>query len=137
MTDAITKFNIDLQAHLKDAQNRLASLNAQASASVEHANTEVLRQIAALEERAHHAKASVEAANAEMRKWADDSISAVADWKAKRDVSRLVARADRAEQYAKAASQVAVAGVEAAEKAALDARLARSEAVDARASRPV
>lgn len=137
MTDAITKFNIDLQAHLKDAQNRLAALNAQASASVEHANTEVRRQIVELEERAHHAKASVEAANAEMRKWADDSISAVADWKAKRDVSRLVARADRAEQYAKAASQVAVAGVEAAEKAALDARLARSEAVDARASKPV
>ena len=135
MTDAITKFNVELQAHLKDAQNRLAALNDKAAASVDHADKEIRRQITALEERAHKAKTSVEAANAEMKKWAADSLTVVTEWKAKHDVNRLATRADRAEHYAKAASQVAIAGVEAAEKAALDARLARADADGAKASK--
>ena len=131
MTDAITKFNVDLQAHLKEAQNRLAALNSQASAGIEHANKELQRQVSALDERANKAKAAVEAANAEMKKWMADSVAAVSDWKSKNDVVRLNARADRADRYALAASQVAVASVEAAERAALDAKLARAEADEA------
>ncbi len=131
MTDAITKFNVDLQTHLKEAQNRLTSLNSQAAAGIEHANKELHRQVLALDERANKAKAAVEAANAEMKKWMADSVAAVSDWKSKNDVVRLNGRADRADRYALAASQVAVASVEAAERAALDAKLARAEADEA------
>ncbi len=131
MTDAITKFNVDLQAHLKEAQNRLTALNSQAAAGIEHANKELHRQVLALDERANTAKAAVESAHVEMKKWMADSVAAVSDWKSKNDVVRLNGRADRADRYALAASQVAVASVEAAERAALDARLARAEADEA------
>lgn len=131
MTDAITKFNVELQAHLKEVQNRLAALNSQAAAGAEHANNELHRQVSALDERIHKAKDAVEAANTEMKKWVADSITAISEWKSKNDVGRLNTRADRADRYALASSQVAVASVEAAERAALDARLARLEADEA------
>jgi stress response protein YsnF len=135
MTDAITKFNIQMTDTLKSAQNRLEVLNAKAKAGAEHADKEIRKQIAALEEQAHKAKVSIESAYADMKKSVAEPMSAVTEWKAKFDVSRLDGRAERAEHYAKAASEVAIASVAAAEKAALDARLARTEAVAAKSAK--
>jgi hypothetical protein len=120
---------------LQTVQNRLEELSAKLGANVQHAEKEIRKQITALEERAQTTKASVETANAEMKKWAAESVSTVSEWKAKHDVSRLVARAERAEHYAKACAQVAVASVEAAEQAALDAKLARMDADAAKSAK--
>ncbi len=127
MTDAITTFNLSLQAHVKDLQDRIAALNAKADTGLEHAGQEVRRQIDLLEARADKAKASVEASASVVQKWRDDSIETIQGWKTKLDVSMLKARADRADHYAKAASEVAIASVSAAEAAALAAKLAHAD----------
>lgn len=135
MSSAVTAFNLQLQTSLKALQNRLEALNAKGAASAEHAEKEIRSQIAALEGQAQKAKVSIEAARAEVSKWADDPAATVTAWKAKFDASQLASRADRAARYAEAAAQVAIAGVEQAERAALDAKLARSEADHAKASK--
>lgn len=135
MTDALTKFNLHLQAHVKDVENRFTALNAKVGANIDHADKELRRQIAALEESAAKAKTSAEASAAVVTKWVADSVSTVEEWKSKLDIGMLTARAERADQYAKAASDVAIAGVDAAEKAALDAKLAHADVRAAKASK--
>jgi hypothetical protein len=135
MSDAIARFNVQLLTSVKALQNSIEALNAKGAASVEHAEKEVRSQITALEQRGQKAKASLEAARADVMKWADDSAATVAGWKAGFDATRLTERADRATRYAEAASQVAIASVEQAEKATLDAKLAHAEAAAAKASK--
>jgi hypothetical protein len=135
MTDAITAFNVQMQAQMKAWQNSIEALNAKGMANAELAEKEIRSQIKALEDSGHKAKASLDAARADVMKWVDDPVTTVTGWKAKFDVAMLVARADRADQYAKAAAQVASATVEAAQKAALDAKLARTEAEAAKVSK--
>jgi BMFP domain-containing protein YqiC len=137
MTDAITTFNVQLQTSLKALQNRIEALNAKGAASAEHAEKEIRAQISTLEENAHKAKASLDAAQAEVTKWVDDPSGMVSGWKAKFDAHKLNERAERAERHAQAASQVAIASVENAEKASLAAKLARADAASAKASAPV
>ena len=128
MINAITKFNIAMQTQMTAFNDRLTSLNTKMKANADDADKEIRKQIGVLEGNAQKARTSLEAARTEMEKWADDSMSTVAGWKTKVDVAMLAARADRAEHYAAAASEVAVAGVAAAEKATLDASLARKDA---------
>jgi hypothetical protein len=135
MTDAITAFNVQMQAQLKAVQNSIEALNAKGMANAEVAEKEIRSQIKALEDSGHKAKASLDAARADIMKWVDDPATTVTGWKAKFDVAMLVARADRADKYAKASSQVAAAAIEAAQKAALDAKLARSEAESAKVAK--
>lgn len=135
MSDAIAKFNVQLLSSMKALQNRIEALNAQGAANFESAEKEIRNQIAVLEQRGKTAIASLEAARADVMKWADDPVATVASWKTKFDASRLSERADRATRYAEAASQVAVAGIEQAEKAMLDAKLAHAEAASAKANK--
>jgi hypothetical protein len=135
MTDAITAFNVQMQTQMRALQNSITALNAKGMANAELADKEIRSQIKALEESGLKAKSSLDGARAEVTKWADDPIATVTGWKTKVDVSMLAARADRADKYALAASQVAAASVEAAQKAALDAKLARSEAEAAKATK--
>ena len=128
MINAITKFNAERQVQMKAVQNRLAAFSSMAEANVGDADKEIRKQFKALDDRAHTAKASLDAARAEMQKWADDSMSTITGWKNQLDVTMLAARADRAERYAAAASEVAAATVEAAAKAALEASRARADA---------
>lgn len=135
MSDAVVKFNVQLLSSMKALQNRIEALNAQGAANFESAEKEIRNQIAALEQRGKTAKASLEAARADVMKWADDPVATVTAWKTKFDASRLSERADRATRYAEAASQVAVASIEQAEKAVLDAKLAHAEAASAKAGK--
>lgn len=135
MINAVTKFNVEMQTQMTAFNDRVKALNANVKLNVDNADKEIRKQIAVLETNAQKAKTSLESARAEMEKWADDSRSTVTGWIDKFDVAMLSARADRAEHYATAASEVAVAGVAAAEKAMLDASLARKEAVAAKSAK--
>jgi hypothetical protein len=135
MADALTKFNLQLIDTMKAAQNNLEAINAKGAANLDHAEKEIRVRIASLEQSALKAKSSLEHARDEVVKWVDDSADSVAGWKAKFEVSRLAERADRATKYAGAASQVAVAAVEQAEKAMLDAKLAHAEVDAAKAAK--
>lgn len=57
-----------------------------------------------------------------------ETKEAIAEWKAKHDAQKLNARADRAEAYAADAIFMAVASIDEAEVAILDALVARNDA---------
>jgi hypothetical protein len=57
-----------------------------------------------------------------------ETKEAIKDWKAKRETQKLNARADRAEAYAADAIEFALASVDEAEGAILDAAVARMDA---------
>ena len=89
-------------------------------------------------------RVKVTAAQAEIKNWVEEKKTAtgdkIADWKAKREASKLQDRADQAERYAAAAADVAVAALVEAEQAALEAWLARQDArsvLPNKASEPV
>jgi hypothetical protein len=67
-----------------------------------------------------------------VKKWVDDFKAAsnekIAEWKDKREKAKLQSRAENAERYAVAAAVVALAAVDEAEQAALEAWLPRKDA---------
>ena len=77
-------------------------------------------------------QAKVRAAQADMKNWAEEQQAItgekIAEWRARREIAKLQNRADRAERYAAAAAEVAVATVDEAERASLEAWLARADA---------
>lgn len=135
MTSAATHFNLALMASLKEAQNSLEALNARGAENIAHVEKDMRARVAALGVSAEKAKAGLKVAEAEVLKWVDDSAATVTAWKSKFDAQQLAHRAERTELYAEAASQVAIAALAAAEKAALDAKLARADAHAAKASK--
>ncbi len=128
MSNAITKFNVKLQAKMKDVEQRLETLKASTVKQAEHAEKAIRAHVATLETSAHEAKVSLDHARTEMGSWVDDAKTTVTNWKAELDSNMLHARADRAERYADASLVVALAGVDEAEKAMLSASLARKDA---------
>lgn len=87
--------------------------------------------------RVEQGRAKIAAAQADIKGWADEKKAAtsdkIAEWKAKRELTKLQGRADKAERYAAAASAVAVAALDEAEEASLEAWLARQDANSAQA----
>jgi hypothetical protein len=77
-------------------------------------------------------RTKVETAQADVKKWVDEfklaSNEKIAEWKAKREKAKLQSRAENAERYAVAAAVIALAAVDEAEQAALEAWLARKDA---------
>lgn len=77
-------------------------------------------------------KKKVEQAHASLKARAELKIAqvkdAVQEWKANREINKLNARADRAEQYAADAVYVAIAALNEAEEAIFDAVVARMDA---------
>lgn len=130
MSNAMTKFNIEMQAKMKAVETRLERLKTNIAKQAEHADKAISSHVADLEGNAHKAKSSLDHARTYMASWVDDAQATVTDWKAKFDNKMLHARADRAERYADAALVVALSGVDEAEKAMLSAGLARKDAED-------
>jgi len=87
--------------------------------------------------RVEQGRARIAAAQADIKERADEKKAATSDkiteWKSKRELSKLQGRADKAERYAAAASAVAVAALDEAEEASLEAWLARQDANSAQA----
>jgi predicted nucleic acid-binding Zn-ribbon protein len=85
-----------------------------------------------VQRRIEQGRAKVAAAQSEVNDWVDQRKVAtsdkIAEWKAKRETTKLQNRADKAERYAAAAIDVAVAALDEAEQAALEAWLARQDA---------
>jgi len=77
-------------------------------------------------------KQRVEKARADLKVWADQKAAetkeAISEWKAKHEARKLNARSERAEAYAEAAVVLALASIDEAEEAILDAAAARMDA---------
>jgi DNA-binding protein YbaB len=132
MSERIDQFYETLRLKLADVDKKLSALKAKTDAQGQNAEREMRTYLDALQKRIEQGQAKASAAQAEVAKWMEQRKAAggavIAEWKSKGELTKLRARADFAERYALAAIDVAVAAMDAAEEAALEAWLARHDA---------
>jgi hypothetical protein len=139
MGQRIDQFSENLRVKLTNIDNGLNGLKAKIDGKAQDAEQKVRSHLEKVQRQMEQNRAKVSASQAEVNEWVEDRKVATADkiaeWKAKRETSRLQNRADKAEQYAAAANIVASAAVDEAEQAALESWLAREDANAAQAKR--
>ena len=132
MNETFDKFYSDVRTKINDADKRLKDLLASARSAGQKAKVDAKAHLAALETKAKEDQAKLEASEAKVKAWAlqKKAITAdkIAEWKAQRQVKKLNDRADDAESYAVATMQVASAAIDEAERAAIEAVVARIDA---------
>jgi hypothetical protein len=132
MGQRIDQFCEDLRLKLTNTDSGLSGLKAKIDGKAEHAEQEVRSHLDKVRKRLEQGRAKIAADKAEIKNWADSQKAAtsdkIAEWKATREASKLQNRADKAERYAAATADIAVAALDDAEEAALEAWLARQDA---------
>ena len=132
MSERIDQFCENLRLKLTNIDNGLNSVKAKVDQKAKDAEQEVRGHLDKVEKRIESDRAKLTAAQSEAKKWVEERKAAtrdkIAEWKAKREKSKLQNRADSAEQYAAAAIVIAGAAVDEAERAAMEAWLARQDA---------
>ncbi|MGA7181625.1 MAG: hypothetical protein WBX11_18860 [Thiobacillaceae bacterium] len=137
MGQRIDQFCETLRIKLTNVDSGLNDLKAKIDKKAQHAEQDIRSHLDGLQRRIEQDQKKVSAARAEVKDWMDsrkvDTHAKIAEWKAKHETSKLQNRADKAERYAAAAIVIAVAAVDEAEEAALEAHLARQDAGAAQA----
>ncbi len=132
MGQHIDQFSEDLRLKLTKIHDGLDGLKTKIEGKAQNAEQEVRGHLQDVQQHIERERSKVSAAQAEVKGWAENRKNATRDkiveWKAKRETSKLLQRADDAERYASAAADVAFAAVDDAEQAALEAWLARQDA---------
>jgi membrane protein involved in colicin uptake len=132
MSEKFNNFCSELRTRINDADRRIKDLKASALGASEKARVEARAQLAALENKAKEQKARTAAAEAKAKAWVEEKKTMthdkIAQWKEQRDGKRLVARADLSEHYATTAMEIAASAVDEAERAAVEAVVARMDA---------
>ena len=139
MGQRIDQFCDDLRVKLSNIESRFDSLKAKIEGKAQNAERDVRSHLAQVQGRIEQDRAKVSAARVKVKDWVESRKTAttdrVAEWKAKREITKLQNRADEAEAYAAAAICAALSGVDEAEKAVLEAWLARLDADSAPAKK--
>jgi uncharacterized phage infection (PIP) family protein YhgE len=132
MSERINKFCQNLQTRLNDLESRTLALKERLKSAPKQAEEELHGQIARLQERIDSQKKAANKARADIENWFEqkkaEGKATVEQWKEKHEANKLARRADRAEEYAAAAVLVALACVDEAEQAVLEAIAARLDA---------
>jgi hypothetical protein len=132
MGTRIDQFCEDFRQKLTMTASGLDGLKDKIAGKAANVDQDVRSHLDRVNKRIGQGRAKVTAAQAEIKNWTEDKKIAteqkVAEWKTKRQSGQLQNRADRAERYAAAASDVAIAAIDEAEKASLEACLARVDA---------
>lgn len=132
MNQRIDQFRETFRIKLMQADSDLSALKGKIDAKAETAEREARASLAAVTKRIEQAEPTVLAARVEVDKWVKQqkatAQNSIAELKIKGETASLKARAEVAERYALAAVDVAVTAIDAAEKAALEAWLARRDA---------
>ena len=132
MGQRIDQFYETLHLKLTNVDSNISALKAKIDGKVRTAERDVQDHLDAVKRRLDLEQAKVRAAQADMKNWAEEQQAItgdkIAEWRARREIAKLQNRADRAERYAAAAAEVAVAAVDEAERASLEAWLARADA---------
>ena len=132
MGQRIDQFCENLRQKLTMADSGLDGLKAKIASNARTAEQDVQSHLDRVRKRIEQGRAKVSAAQAEVKNWADQRETVtreeIAEWKAKREIDKLQSRADSAERYAAAAIGLAVAAIDEAEQASLEAWLARADA---------
>ncbi len=121
-----------LRIKLTNVGSGLNDLKSKIDTKAQHADQDIRSHLDSVQRRIEQDNNKVSAAKAEVKEWMEhrkiDTNAKIAEWKAKHEISKLQNRADKAERYAAAAIDVAVAAMNEAEQAALEAYLARQDA---------
>jgi hypothetical protein len=129
MSEKFDSFTQELRAKLDAVDKRLKEMKVAVRNATDKAKSDAKSQLAALEARAKDQHAKVQAANAKAKEWLEEKKATtrekIATWKEQRDIKKLSFYADRAEDYAVACMQLAAASVDEAERAAVEAVVAR------------
>jgi len=132
MSEKFDNFCSELRTRINDADKRIKDLKANAVGASEKAKVEARAQLAALENKAKEQKARTVAAEAKVKAWVEEKKTMthdkISEWKEQGDAKRLGVRADLAEHYAGTAMEIAAAAVDEAERAAVEAVVARMDA---------
>src|SRR5215469_10104933 len=138
MAERIDNFCENLRIRLTSIDNEMRSLKTTIDGKLKTAGQDVETQLKAVKKRIEQDRAKVTVAQNDIKKWVEERKSAtrekVAEWNAKLEKTKLQSRADSAERYAAGAAVVALAAVDQAQEAALEAWLARREADTAQGS---
>jgi hypothetical protein len=117
---------------LDTIEGRLQSVKTNMKAMPEQAEKALRDKLDEAKSRIQAQKKSIEQTRADLKARAEQKVSetkeAVSEWKAKHETRKLNARADRAEDYAADAVEFAMAGIDEAEEAILEAVVARIDA---------
>jgi hypothetical protein len=121
-----------LRNKINDASKRLKDLEASAKNEKEKAKSDAKAYLASLDDKIKAQRAQVKASEANAKAWvqnkADATNAKIAEWKAKRELKKIAGHADGAEDYAVATILLAAAAVDEAERATLEAIVARIDA---------
>jgi hypothetical protein len=132
MGQRIDQFCEDLRLKLTNIDSGLNGLKAKIDSKAHGAEQDVRNHLDRVQKRIDQGHARISTSEQEMRNWVEAKKTAtsekIAEWKTKRETSKLLDRADQAERYAAAAIDIAVAALDEAEQAALEAWLAREDA---------
>ena len=141
MSEQIDKFCDDLRVNMTMIDDKLRALKARARGKTNEAENAVRQQMDSIQKKIDKSNATVKAAKAKVAEWAKAQKAAaqnkIAEWKAEGDAKRLQARADMADDCAKAMSAIASSAVDEAAKAALEALLAHYDVAAAKVARAV
>jgi hypothetical protein len=137
MGQKIDQLYENLRVKLANTKSHIDSINAKLEAKAQQAEQEAPDQLGQLQKRMEQDRSKVSAAQAEVKNWVEGRKSAtaakIAEWKAKHETSQLQNRADGAERYAAASIDIALAAIDDAEQATLEALIAQQDATAAQA----
>jgi len=132
MGQRIDQFCEDLRLKLTSIDKEIDRLKKQVEGGVRSAEQDVRQRLEKVQRQAETDRKKVAAAQADLKQWVEDKKAVgaekVAEWKTKREMTKLQNRAEWAERSAAAAIILAIAAVDDAEQASLEAWLARHDA---------
>jgi hypothetical protein len=128
----IDQFLKELRLKLASIDGALERLKSKIEIDAQQAQDAVRVRLAKVRIAIERDRAKLVAADAQMSQWIEartaTTSETIAAWKAKHELTKLQNRADQAERNAAAARHVALAALNDAEEAALEAWLARRDA---------
>ena len=132
MSERIDQFCENLRVKLTGFEINMQALKNKIDSQAQTAEQDVRTRLDAVKKRVDQERPKLTAAQADIKKWVEERKATtnqkIAEWKAKSEKARLKNWADFAEGYAGAAAAVALAAVDEAEQASLEAWLARKDA---------
>jgi chromosome segregation ATPase len=136
MSAKVDQFCDSLRTRLNAIEGRIESVKANVEILPKQAEKALRDMLDEARTRLQAQKERIEQTRANLKAHAQQKIAetkkAVSEWKAKRETRKLQARADRAEAYAADAIAFALATIDEAEEAILDAVVARIDADQAK-----
>jgi chromosome segregation ATPase len=120
MSQRIDQFCEDLRLNLTKIDSSLSGLKAKIEGKAQNAEQEARSHLEKVQKRIEQNRTKLSSAQSELKNWVEEQKTAtrdkVAEWRTKRETSKLQTRADKGERYAAAAIVVAMAAADEAEQ---------------------